>query len=164
MPFDIDAIPTPDLGLRCMKCSYPLGGLMERKCPECGTAYEYESFVPKGDFPALIADGKEVLLTPEVRDALRRVKIPFVEVTGAAAQLYGLYSATHKDTRVGVLRSLYFEAVDAVRKLKDGVFELPPHDPGADWICPTCSEENPGMFEICWQCETNRPTSDASRV
>jgi hypothetical protein len=162
MPFDIDAIPTPDLGLRCMECSYPLGGLMERRCPSCGQVFEYESFVPKGDFPALIADGKEVLLTPEVSDALRRAQIPFVEVLGTAAHLYGTFSAMHNNTRVGVPRSQYFEAVDAVKRLKDGVSNLPPHDARSEWVCPQCQEENPGTFEICWQCESERPPAEVN--
>jgi hypothetical protein len=29
--------------------------------------------------------------------------------------------------------------------------------PRADWKCPSCSEINPGNFEICWQCQTARP-------
>lgn len=164
MPFDLDAIPTPDLGLRCMQCEYPLGGLMERRCPSCGTPFEYESYVPKGDFPALIADGKEVLLTPEVMDALQRAQVPYVEVHGVAAHIYGPFSATHSRTRAGVPRSQYFEAVHAVKQLKDGIHALPPQEMRPDWCCPTCLEENPGAFEICWQCETNRPTDDVNRV
>lgn len=25
-----------------------------------------------------------------------------------------------------------------------------------EWTCPTCSEPNPGTFEICWQCQSER--------
>ncbi len=27
---------------------------------------------------------------------------------------------------------------------------------GADWLCGACREQNPGTFEICWQCESAR--------
>lgn len=23
---------------------------------------------------------------------------------------------------------------------------------GAPWLCPSCGEENPGGFELCWRC------------
>jgi hypothetical protein len=25
-----------------------------------------------------------------------------------------------------------------------------------DWLCNTCSEENPSSFEICWHCQSER--------
>lgn len=27
----------------------------------------------------------------------------------------------------------------------------------ADWQCPTCLENNSPAFELCWQCQTERP-------
>jgi hypothetical protein len=27
----------------------------------------------------------------------------------------------------------------------------------ADWTCPSCSEKNPGNFELCWNCNAPRP-------
>ena len=28
--------PIPEMGFRCERCEYPLAGLTERQCPECG--------------------------------------------------------------------------------------------------------------------------------
>ncbi|GEM_PF-2603789 len=28
---------------------------------------------------------------------------------------------------------------------------------GADWVCPTCHETNPGNFPECWKCQAIRP-------
>ena len=28
-----------------------------------------------------------------------------------------------------------------------------------EWLCTQCNESNPGTFEICWSCSTNRPAS-----
>ncbi|MCB9854995.1 MAG: hypothetical protein H6818_04850 [Phycisphaerales bacterium] len=156
MVFDPEALPTPDLGLRCMKCGYPLAGLSERRCPTCGSPFEYESFVPKGDYPAVIVDGKEALLTPDVQDALRRAKIPYMEIAEETAGLYGMHSVTQSKSRVGVPRSLYFDAVLILRQLHVGELEFPPEAVAADWTCPSCDEENPGTFEICWQCGAQR--------
>ena len=27
---------------------------------------------------------------------------------------------------------------------------------GGDWTCPSCGEENPGNFDLCWSCESPR--------
>lgn len=140
-----------------MKCGYPLARLTERRCPECGTPFEYESFVPKGDFPVLIVDGKKALLTPDVMDALRRAKIPFMELGGQTMELYGFHSVSQSKSHVGVPRSQYFDAVTTLRQLCDDLFEAPPQDLTVDWTCSECGEVNPGPFEICWKCETPRP-------
>jgi hypothetical protein len=29
--------------------------------------------------------------------------------------------------------------------------------PRADWKCPSCREENPGNFELCWNCGAPAP-------
>jgi len=163
VPFDPDQIPTPDLGLRCMSCGYPLAGLTKRVCPECGATFDYEAFVPKGDFPMLIVDGEAALLTPDIRDALRRAKVPCIELGGLTMDLYGLHSISQSRSLVGVPRSQYFDAVIAVRSLRDGGVDEPPQDFAIDWTCAACGEENPGSFEICWQCGGDRP-SDAPRI
>lgn len=30
------------------------------------------------------------------------------------------------------------------------------------WRCPSCGEENPAGFEICWSCEGGHPDGEAS--
>jgi hypothetical protein len=44
---------------------------------------------------------------------------------------------------------------EALRVLKERQFKgsIEP----ADWTCPTCSEKNPGNFELCWKCNAPRP-------
>jgi len=157
MSFDLYALPTPDLGLRCRICGYPLAGLGAHRCPECGTTFDYEEFVPPGDFPMLIFDGKEAVLTPDVADTLRRAKIPFIELIGPAESMYGLHSVTHSKSRFGVPRNLYFDAVYFLREAQRGAFPLMDDSTLPDWVCPRCREENPGTFELCWKCEAPRP-------
>ncbi len=45
MDIDIEQLPIPDWGLHCQSCGYPLKGLPEHRCPECGTRL---------DLPALL--------------------------------------------------------------------------------------------------------------
>jgi len=42
---DLNRLPIPDWGLRCPKCRYPLVGLPEHRCPECGGAFRMEEVV-----------------------------------------------------------------------------------------------------------------------
>jgi len=37
--------PIPDVGLCCLACAYPLTGLVDRKCPECGEDFKVENLV-----------------------------------------------------------------------------------------------------------------------
>lgn len=157
MSFDLYALPTPDLGLRCLQCGYPLGGLSAHRCSECGLAINYESYIPKGDFPLLIVDGKEAVLTPETEDILTRLKIPFIRIEDTTSNIYGLHTVPQGKSRIGVARSHYFDAIDALRRFSENVDNLPPMIDASDWTCAACNEENPGAFEICWKCEQPRP-------
>jgi Putative prokaryotic signal transducing protein len=44
---------------------------------------------------------------------------------------------------------------EAIRILKSRQYKET--TPVADWTCPSCSEKNPGNFELCWNCTTPRP-------
>lgn len=153
MTFDPEALPVPDLGLRCLQCGYGLAALPSYVCPECGRPITLDEHLPKGAFPVLIFNGKELRTTPEVVDLLRRYRIPFMEVMGAADSLYGMLGATHSRSRVGVIRARYWEVIDLLRRQALGE-EMPPIETcdRPDWCCRRCGEENPGSFEVCWQC------------
>lgn len=45
MEIDLDQLPIPDWGLLCPGCRYPLVGLPERRCPECGCSFEMQELV-----------------------------------------------------------------------------------------------------------------------
>lgn len=42
---DFDQLPIPDWGLTCPRCGYPLRGLPEHRCPECGLAFAMQDIV-----------------------------------------------------------------------------------------------------------------------
>jgi len=44
---------------------------------------------------------------------------------------------------------------EAIRILKSRQYSEPTIV--ADWTCPSCSEKNPGNFELCWNCSAPRP-------
>jgi hypothetical protein len=43
----------------------------------------------------------------------------------------------------------------AIAQLKSQ--RVPSAIPRADWKCPACHEENPGNFELCWNCGAPAP-------
>jgi len=153
MAFDPHALPVPDLGLRCQKCGYNLAGLPEHRCPECGSPFNLDDHIPKGDFPPVIFLGKEVRLTPEVMEILKRARIPYIDRVGPAESLYGIGGLTHSRTRLSVPRGQYFEVIHLLRQHEfHGELPAEPGPPPPDWTCPACGESNPGTFELCWNC------------
>jgi len=45
MEIDLQQLPIPDWGMTCPHCQYPLRGLPEHRCPECGLALVMEDLV-----------------------------------------------------------------------------------------------------------------------
>ncbi len=45
MDVDLNALPIPDWGLECPRCRYPLRGLPEHRCPECGHSFRVADIV-----------------------------------------------------------------------------------------------------------------------
>jgi hypothetical protein len=162
MPFDPEALPVPDLGLRCLSCGYNLAGLPEHRCPECGRTFAMEDHIPKGDFPVVIFNGKEVVSTPAIVELLARMQIPYMEVLRPGENMLGFGGATHSRCRVGVPRSSYFEVIDLLRRqaLGEPLPEPEEEAAGPDWKCSGCGEENPGNFEVCWSCGGPRASNE----
>lgn len=45
MDIDVEQLPIPDWNLQCRTCGYPLKGLPEHRCPECGRRIVMSEFV-----------------------------------------------------------------------------------------------------------------------
>jgi hypothetical protein len=65
---------------------------------------------------------------------------------------------------IGLVGAMFFPSLcvtddsdydEAVEILKARRFQA--SAPGADWTCPSCLENNPGNFELCWKCNAPRP-------
>jgi hypothetical protein len=64
------------------------------------------------------------------------------------------------DERNLVAGEFYFDVLWLVRREADRLARL--HEPDGDnrWSCPSCNEENPDSFEVCWNCNTARSSQD----
>lgn len=158
MRFDPNAYPLADFGLSCKQCGYPLANLTEHVCPECGRAFTLEEYIPDGAMPALFADGQQVRATDELLELFASYDIPHVSMPGPSFAMFGGLSLSrqHNHPPLAVPRERYFEAIDLVRRYKLNEELPPPPEPtpsGPDWRCDACGEENPGSFEVCWNCQ-----------
>ncbi|MBX3395538.1 MAG: hypothetical protein KF841_09230 [Phycisphaerae bacterium] len=155
MEFDPAALPIPDLGLNCIGCGYSLKGLPSHRCPECGREIDLEQHIPRGDFPAVILDGREVPLSARTNEIMRRAGILFMAAQNPAESIFGMSRTQSINGKLAVERNRYF---DAIRWLKHfaATGEMPPEPDtsGSDWKCTACGEENPPTFEVCWNCDT----------
>jgi hypothetical protein len=154
MSFDPYALPIPDLGMLCRKCRYPLGGLPEHRCPECGRAFDIDEHIPKGDFPSVIFNGKEVPLTVEIMNLMQVYRIPFMDALRHVDAGFGFDRSVNTRSRLAVPRAAYFEVIDMLRRRAAGqpLPEPPPALDGPEWPCGDCGESNPGNFAECWNC------------
>lgn len=156
--FDPESLPVPDLGLQCLGCQYRLAGLMQHRCPECGRLFTLDEHIPPGDWPPMIVDREEIRATGEIAALLRAAQIPMMVVRESAAIAYGLTDTMTNSPRLAVPRANYWEANELIRRHRRGeAVDLPAVVDEADWTCPKCGETNPANFEVCWQCNDNRP-------
>lgn len=163
MVFDPEELPLADFGLACAGCGYPLARLTRMSCPECGRAVDLGEYIPEGAMPTLYSEGQPVRYTEAVAALLKLYAIPHVQMTDQAGLLPGLaVGGSRLAGPVAVARTHYFEAIDLLRRQKLG--EPMPDPPpasgaikGIDWACPACGEENPGHFEVCWNCGQENP-------
>jgi len=154
MTFDPDALPVPDLGLRCMACEYPLAGLSEHRCPECGRPFALDEFLPPGDFPLVVFAGKPVRVDDEIAAFMRGVGIPILQRRTSLDAMRGMDARPNHAGELCVPRESYYEVIDLLRRRASGerisMADSPRERP--EWTCRSCEEPNPGQFEICWNC------------
>jgi len=162
MQFDPESLPVPDLGLCCFNCHYQLTGLMVHRCPECGRAFSMDEHIPTGDWPTVMVEGEPVYASESVLEILRAAQIPNLQVKHDSMSIYGLSRELSGPARLSVARELYWDAVHLLtRHARGEPLDLPPPGDEADWACKACGESNPGNFEVCWQCNGDRPAAEA---
>lgn len=158
MQFDPESLPVPDLGLRCLDCHYELTGLMTHRCPECGRNFTMDEHIPTGDWPTVMVDGEAVYVSDPVLEILRAAQIPNLPVKQNSMTTYAVSRELSGVARLGVLRESYWDAVHLLTRFARGEpLDLPPPCSDVNWSCKACGESNPGNFELCWQCNADRP-------
>ncbi|MEW6251385.1 MAG: hypothetical protein AB1716_12115 [Planctomycetota bacterium] len=150
-------LPIPDWGLVCLECRYPLRGLPTHRCPECGTRFDLETLRAAGEWFTLDAGMCPDLPFTHVLGLLQSEYVPHIPQPGrSVGQVYGLQPQDMPITRVKVATEFYYEVLWLIRGLRE---QLAASRAAArkTWRCAHCGEKNPGSFEVCWSCETDRP-------
>lgn len=150
--------PLPDFGLSCAACGAALAGAVGRVCLSCGAAFDLAAVRPKGEWFVLDADICAELPIPGVQSLLAGEGVPHAPVNEKRlADLYGGGSVLPLQLRVP--SEFYFETLWLVRQARvDAAAAQQARERGTDtpWRCAGCGAENPGNFEVCWQCEAAR--------
>ena len=158
-----DAAPGDAPQKFCLDCGYPLDGLRDPRCPECGLGFDpldAATFaVNVGNLVKLHAS-RAVHELHMLRDLLQESGIRAVVLGETLAQGRGELPMT-SDT----LPAVWVGEVDAQRALiiaRD--FEssakqraAAPAGRDGEWTCPACGESSEAQFTDCWNCGAARP-------
>lgn len=145
--------PLPEFGMTCLRCERSLAGATLDVCPHCGAHFRIEEMLSPRDWisiSGMIPSGAAMF----ARQVLYSAQIPYLLTRSSAADLYTALGSSSGD--ILVPREFQLDAMHALATadLGDGT-ETADAEP---WICPACAEPVPGNFEICWSCETPRPS------
>ena len=142
----------------CLECGYPLDGLPEPRCPECGTPFDPDD--PDGfreDVGALqgLYRASNSAEAHALRDRLADEKIPAAIMGESLQSGHGLpitsltvwVGKRHLDRAGEVLKAFLAQRSD----------DSSARAGEATWSCPTCGERIESQFEVCWKCQAARP-------
>jgi predicted amidophosphoribosyltransferase len=147
-------LPVPDYGLRCGQCRVALAGAPSCACRVCGTAIDLEAWRPRSRWYDLGAQDVAPLIIPGVESLLAAEYVPHIPASeNTIRELYT--GSSPLPTRLCVLSEFYFEVLWLLQAARRNVAAAR-SGRHAPWRCARCGEENPGHFELCWQCERPR--------
>lgn len=203
MEIDPQALPIPEWNLACPQCNYPLCGLPEHRCPECGQIIDVSALVrpwtrvrppwytgeerPLADFglqcgscgaalagaegtqcphcgesfdvTALLPHRKWFLLDRELAGdvpvaglqvVLANEHVPHVPVDEkTASEIWSGPSLTTQRLRVPT--EFFFDVLYLIERVRREMETIRATNP-SDWNCSACREDNPGNFDVCWNC------------
>jgi predicted RNA-binding Zn-ribbon protein involved in translation (DUF1610 family) len=132
----------------CWDCGHALDGLEGTDCPECGRPFDPADFE---SFKRGLVDAAQLQLCESIAEAyllrsmLERAGIPAMVEEHAAGLL---------EAEAGVVW-INREDLEAARELITAHMNAPKST--ATWTCPACGEQLDPEFDICWNCQTERP-------
>jgi hypothetical protein len=79
--------------------------------------------------------------------------IPVAERT--VSEIYGGHGLLFD--RLRVPSEFYFDVLFLLQRARREMAAARAAGEAANWTCRGCGEENPGNFELCWNCQGPRP-------
>jgi predicted RNA-binding Zn-ribbon protein involved in translation (DUF1610 family) len=150
--FTGDELPFPDFGLTCAACGAPLAGAPDHTCPDCGEPFDAQALRPRREWFIIDASLCGSLPVAGVQSVLAAEAVPHVPVDEkSVGEIIGGHGALHD--RLRAPSEFYFEVLWLLQKARKEVERVRGAGGRPDWRCSHCGEENPGHFEVCWNCE-----------
>jgi rubrerythrin len=147
--FSGEELPFPDFGLKCATCGRPLAGAPQRVCPACGEPFDPAAFLPAKKWHAVEPQEDQSLPFPMTESILVSEQVPhIVHETRTAFGIAGW--------RLMVPSDFYFEVLWLIRQARNRIESQRAADGDEGWLCPQCNTNNPGGFELCWNCGAAR--------
>jgi predicted amidophosphoribosyltransferase len=144
-----DESPLPDYGLTCAACDAALAGAERSVCPGCGEPFDAQALRPPGEWFILDRKMCAPLAVPGAEALLAHEGVPHFEVKeDALGKIWGTQSITVD--RLWVASEFYFEVLWLLARARREVEQA--QADARTWVCQGCREENPGHFEVCWNC------------
>lgn len=148
-------LPVPDFGLGCTDCGRAVAGLASHVCPGCGREFDLQRYGPAKAWFVLDHRLTGELAIPGVQSILGAEHVPHFPVGElTVAEIYGGRSMTV--TALHVPAEFFFEVLWLLQRIRSEVRASRGAGARPPWSCPSCGEENPGNFELCWSCEATR--------
>ena len=147
-------LPLPDFGLRCARCRAPLAGSTEPACGQCGTPFDLQALQPNQHWFTLDRHLCGELPIMGVQSLLASEDVPHIPVHDMTiSEIYGGQSVLA--SRLRAPSEFFFEILWLLQRARA---EMAAAQAAAErlWRCAACGEENPGNFELCWNCQQPR--------
>jgi rubrerythrin len=148
-------LPLPDFGLQCPRCQQPLAGARERTCPHCAAPFDPAAWRPARDWFVLDTELCGRLPIAGVQALLAAEDVPYFPMTEMTlSEIYGGQGVMV--ARLRVPTEFYFEVRWLLERARQETEAARAAGKQAQWRCPRCGEDNPGHFELCWNCGGGR--------
>lgn len=146
-----EELPLPDFGLSCAACGEPLAGATSRACPQCAEPFDLQVLRPRRDWFVLDQVMCGPVPVPGVQAVLAAELVPHFPVEErTVGEIYCGHSMLYNGLRVA--GEFYFEVLWLLTRARREMEQVRAAGGTRNWTCPHCGEENPGNFELCWNC------------
>lgn len=155
-----DESPLPDFGLACATCDTELAGASRNACPNCGETFDLQALRPRASWFLIDARFCGSVALPALQVLLTTELVPHIPVEERTVrEIYGGHNAFF--TRLRVPSEFYFDVLALLQQARRDIEAAHQRGAAGDWVCTQCREENPGNFDLCWNCgQSHAPETD----
>ena len=151
-----DEFPVLDFGLTCSQCAGSLTGAAQHVCPTCGLDFDPLLLAPPWKWFQIDHHNSAGLPQHIVVDLLTDAHVPYVlsHERGIADVLGGMAAQ-----RLRAASEFYFDFLFLITQEAKRLAQRRSAAQSHTWKCTHCGEENPGSFDVCWNCQ--KPSTES---